>query len=101
MEITPELEKQCSEIIAQYPKKRSAAMIMMHLIQEKFGYFDDSAIKLVCRQNTVNRDFIISYFHAQCKFSLLGKFRTLSKAPRDARKALPRADWGCPYPPRG
>lgn len=50
MEITPELEKQCSEIIAQYPKKRSAAMIMMHLIQEKFGYFDDSAIKFVATQ---------------------------------------------------
>ena len=50
MEITPELEKQCGEIISQYPKKRSAAMIIMHLIQEKFGYFDDDAIKFVAKQ---------------------------------------------------
>ena len=45
MEINSELEAKCDAIIAQYPQKRSAAMIVMHLIQETFGYFDDSAIK--------------------------------------------------------
>ncbi len=47
MEITSKLEHKCDEIIAQYPKKRSAAMIIMHLFQETFGYFDDSSIKFV------------------------------------------------------
>lgn len=47
MEINSELEAKCDAIIAQYPQKRSAAMIVMHLIQETFGYFDDSAIKFV------------------------------------------------------
>ena len=50
MEITQELEKKCDEIIAQYPKKKSAAMMTMHLIQEEFGYFDDSAIQFVARK---------------------------------------------------
>ena len=47
MEINSELEARCDAIIAQYPKKKSAAMMVMHLIQEKFGYFDDDAIKYV------------------------------------------------------
>ena len=50
MEITSELEAKCDEIIAQYPQKRSAAMILMHLIQERFGYFDDSAIKFAAEK---------------------------------------------------
>ena len=45
MEITPEIEKKCDEIIAQYPRKKSAAMMLLHTIQENFGYFDDDAIK--------------------------------------------------------
>ncbi len=50
MKITEDIENMCKEIIAQYPKKKSAAMIIMHLIQEKFGYFDDEAIRFVARQ---------------------------------------------------
>ncbi|MBQ6534379.1 MAG: NAD(P)H-dependent oxidoreductase subunit E [Opitutales bacterium] len=45
MEINSEIEQKCDAIIAQYPQKRSAAMMIMHLIQERFGFFDDSAIK--------------------------------------------------------
>ena len=45
MEITPEIEKKCDEIIAQYPRKKSAAMMLLHTIQENFGYFDDDAVK--------------------------------------------------------
>lgn len=50
MNITSEIENKCKEIIAQYPKKKSAAMIIMHYIQEQFGYFDDEAIKFVAQQ---------------------------------------------------
>ncbi len=50
MNITSEIENKCKEIIAQYPKKKSAAMIIMHYIQEQFGYFDDDAIQFVARQ---------------------------------------------------
>ena len=50
MEITSELESKCDALIAQYPKKRSAAMMIMHLIQETFGYFDDSSVKFAARK---------------------------------------------------
>ena len=50
MNITSEIENKCKEIIAQYPKKKSAAMIIMHYIQEKFGYFDDDAVRFVAQQ---------------------------------------------------
>lgn len=45
MEISPEIDKKCDELIARYPRKKSAAMLILHLIQEKLGYFDDDAIK--------------------------------------------------------
>ncbi len=44
MEINKELEAKCDDIIARYPQKRSAAMMIMHLIQETFGHFDDTSI---------------------------------------------------------
>ncbi len=50
MEITSEIERKCDEIVAQYPQKRSAAMIIMHLFQETFGFFDDDAIKFVAKK---------------------------------------------------
>lgn len=50
MEIDLELEKQCDAIIAEYPKKKSAAMMIMHLVQEKFGHFDDSTINFVAKK---------------------------------------------------
>ncbi len=45
MEITPEIEKKCEEIIARYPQKKSAAMMILHFIQEKYGYFTDDTIR--------------------------------------------------------
>jgi len=45
MKIDSDLEKRCDEIIAQYPKKKSAAMMIMHAVQERLGHFDDDAIK--------------------------------------------------------
>ena len=50
MEISPQIDKKVDEIIAQYPVKRSAAMMIMHLIQESNGYFDDSAIKYAAQK---------------------------------------------------
>ena len=47
MKITEEIKTKCAEIMAEYPVKKSAAMMMMHYIQEQFGYFDDSAVKFV------------------------------------------------------
>ncbi len=53
MEITSELEKRCDALIAQYPRKKSAAMMIMHAIQETCGYFDDDAIQFAARKLSV------------------------------------------------
>ncbi len=42
-----QLDNQIEGIIRQYPKKKSAAMVCMHLIQETKGCFDDEAIRYV------------------------------------------------------
>lgn len=47
MENLKELDKLAEAIIAEYPAKRSAAMMLMHAIQERFGYFDDDAVLYV------------------------------------------------------
>jgi len=50
MEVTPQLEQRANDIIAQFPKKKSAAMLLMHLIQETFGHFDDDAIAYIAKK---------------------------------------------------
>lgn len=50
MEKFQDLENQVEAIIAEYPVKRSAAMMIMHLVQERFGYFDDDAINYVAKK---------------------------------------------------
>ena len=50
MEISAELEKKCDEIIARYPKKKSAAMMIMHLVQETFGHFDDTTVRFAAEK---------------------------------------------------
>lgn len=50
MEISQEIDKRCDELIVQYPKKKSAAMMIMHLIQEEMGYFDDDAVLFAARK---------------------------------------------------
>lgn len=50
MEISPQLDKKVDEIIAEYPVKRSAAMMIMHLIQETFGYFNNEAINYAAKK---------------------------------------------------
>ncbi len=50
MEISSELDAQIDKIISQYPKKKSAAMVAMHLVQETFGFFDDGAVRYVARK---------------------------------------------------
>src|SRR5437870_3406716 len=48
MQIPAELAARIDEAIARYPvSKRSAAMPLLHLIQEHFGFISDEAIEWV------------------------------------------------------
>lgn len=50
MNISSEIDAKADEIIAQFPQKKSAAMLMMHLIQEAYGHFDDDAINYIAKK---------------------------------------------------
>ena len=50
MEIPAEIDSEIDAIIREYPVVRSAAMMVMHLIQERMGYFDDDCVKLVAHK---------------------------------------------------
>jgi NADH-quinone oxidoreductase subunit E len=48
MELTAELQARIDEVITQYPvSKRSAALPLLHLIQEHSGYIEDEAINWI------------------------------------------------------
>lgn len=48
VQLSPEFEKEVSELIAHYPaSKRSASLMLLHHWQEKFGYISDEAIEWI------------------------------------------------------
>ena len=49
MEVTKELEKKADDAICHYPpeEKRSAALPLLHLVQQQFGFINDDAISWV------------------------------------------------------
>jgi NADH:ubiquinone oxidoreductase 24 kD subunit len=50
MEKFSNIDAKVNDIIAEYPVKRSAAMMIMHLVQETFGWFDGDAVKYVAQK---------------------------------------------------
>ena len=51
MEIPAELEAKIDDVITQYPvSKRSATLPLLHLIQEQFGYIEETAIEWVAKK---------------------------------------------------
>lgn len=47
MELEPKVLQKIEEVIAQYPEKRSAALPLLHLIQETKGYVSKKAMEWV------------------------------------------------------
>jgi NADH-quinone oxidoreductase subunit E len=45
--VTPALEAQIDELITHYPKKRSAALMLLHAIQEQFGFISQPAVEWI------------------------------------------------------
>ena len=45
--VSPELEKQIDELITHYPQKRSASLMLLHAVQEQFGYISQPAVEWV------------------------------------------------------
>ncbi|HHY86239.1 MAG TPA: NAD(P)H-dependent oxidoreductase subunit E [Verrucomicrobia bacterium] len=48
--IPPDLEAEIDELITHYPVRRSASMMVLHAIQERFGWLSQEAIEWTARK---------------------------------------------------
>jgi NADH-quinone oxidoreductase subunit E len=47
---TPELEAEVDELISHYPVKRAASLMVLHAIQERFGWISQTAVEWTARK---------------------------------------------------
>jgi NADH-quinone oxidoreductase subunit E len=47
---TPELEVEVNELISHYPVKRAASLMVLHAIQEKFGWISQEAVQWTAKK---------------------------------------------------
>src|SRR3954466_7690319 len=45
--VPADLERECDELISHYPVKRSAALMLLHAVQERFGFIQKEAMEWV------------------------------------------------------
>ncbi len=88
MQIPPQLLAQADEAISHYPvSKRSAALPLLHLFQEHYGYLSEEAIRWIAAKlelETIKIDQLVS-FYPMFRRKPVGRFhiricRTLSCA---------------------
>jgi len=48
--VPPALEAEIDELITHYPKKRSASLMLLHAIQEHFGYISRQGLEWIARK---------------------------------------------------
>lgn len=48
--IPAELEAELDEIVTHYPKKRSASLMFLHAVQERFGFVSRQAVEWIARK---------------------------------------------------
>ena len=48
--VSPAVEAEIDELITHYPKKRSASLMLLHAIQEQFGYVSRQAVEWIARK---------------------------------------------------
>ena len=47
---TAELEAEVNELVSHYPVKRAASLMVLHAIQERFGWISQEAVLWTARQ---------------------------------------------------
>lgn len=45
--VTPRLQREADELLTHYPQKRSASLMLLHLVQEEFGFVSRQATEWV------------------------------------------------------
>jgi NADH-quinone oxidoreductase subunit E len=48
--VTPELEAEVNELVTHYPQKRAASLMVLHAIQEKFGWLSQEAVEWTAKK---------------------------------------------------
>ena len=101
----PALEAEIDELITHYPKKRSASLMLLHAMQEHFGYISRQAVEWIAAKlelQPINVYELVT-FYPMFQQKPVGKYhfkicRTLSCALggslRVARALLPRTGPG-------
>ena len=98
---TTELEAEVNELITHYPVKRAASLMVLHAIQEKFGWISSEAVQWTARKLELQpiNVFEILTFYPMLRQEPQGKYaikvcRTLSCALGGAYDLRNRpADW--------
>jgi len=85
--VPPALEAEIDEMVTHYPKKRSASLMLLHAIQEHFGYISRQAVEWVAAKLELQpiNIFELVTFYPMFHKSPVGKYhfricRTLSCA---------------------
>ena len=85
--ITPELEAEVNELVTHYPEKRAASLMVLHAIQDKFGWISQEAVEWTAKKlglQPINVYELVT-FYPMLRQQPMGKFqikvcRTLSCA---------------------
>lgn len=92
-QIPAEMEAAFDEVIAHYPKKRSASLMLLHAIQERYGFISQEATEWVARKLELQPIHVLELvtFYPMFKHRPVGKWhlkvcRTLSCALAGSHK---------------
>jgi NADH-quinone oxidoreductase subunit E len=85
--VSPELEAEVNELVTHYPEKRAASLMVLHAIQDKFGWISQEAVEWTAKKlelQPINVYEIVT-FYPMLRQKPMGKFqikvcRTLSCA---------------------
>lgn len=85
--VTPDLEAEVNELLTHYPQKRAASLMVLHAIQDKFGWISQEAVEWTAKKlelQPINIYEIVT-FYPMLRQQPMGKFqikvcRTLSCA---------------------
>jgi NADH-quinone oxidoreductase subunit E len=85
--VPPALEAEIDELISHYPQKRSASLMLLHAIQERFGWISQDAVEWIARKlelQPINIYELVT-FYPMLRAEPMGKYqikvcRTLSCA---------------------
>jgi NADH-quinone oxidoreductase subunit E len=85
--VPPEVEAEIDELITHYPKKRSAVLMLLHAVQERFGYVSRPAVEWVAAKLELQpiNVYELATFYPMFQRNPVGKYhfkicRTLSCA---------------------